>query len=240
MFERFTTEARGIVVDAQEQARRLGDGSVGCEHLLLAVASSAGETGLMLRGAGVTPTAVESAARRLRAAPDRDASGRDASDRDVSDRDALATIGIDLDLVRRRVEEVFGPGALRRPPERRGRWRRPRWRRRRRDWDRLGRGRGRRPHGRGDRRPSPGGAPGCDRGSGVVGEHVPFTGAAKKALELSVREALALRHRHIGSEHLALALTRMTDGPAPRILADLGVSRARLHADLRDRHRHAG
>ena len=74
----------------------------------------------------------------------------------------------------------------------------------------------------------------------MVGGHVPFTGAAKKALELSVREALALRHRHIGSEHLALALTRMTDGPAPRILTDLGVSRARLHADLRDRHRHAG
>jgi len=32
----------------------------------------------------------------------------------VPDADALATIGIDLDEVRRRVEEAFGPGALER------------------------------------------------------------------------------------------------------------------------------
>ncbi len=32
----------------------------------------------------------------------------------VPDADALASIGIDLDEVRRRVEEAFGPGALER------------------------------------------------------------------------------------------------------------------------------
>jgi hypothetical protein len=32
----------------------------------------------------------------------------------VLDAEALATIGIDLDEVRRRVEEAFGPGALER------------------------------------------------------------------------------------------------------------------------------
>jgi hypothetical protein len=32
----------------------------------------------------------------------------------ILDADALASIGIDLDEVRRRVEELFGPGALER------------------------------------------------------------------------------------------------------------------------------
>ena len=36
------------------------------------------------------------------------------------DADALATIGIDLDEVRRRVEEAFGPGALERTRAARG------------------------------------------------------------------------------------------------------------------------
>ena len=37
------------------------------------------------------------------------------------DAEALATIGIDLDEVRRRVEEAFGPGALERTRAVRGR-----------------------------------------------------------------------------------------------------------------------
>ena len=37
------------------------------------------------------------------------------------DADALATLGIDLDEVRRRVEEVFGAGALERTRASRGR-----------------------------------------------------------------------------------------------------------------------
>ena len=46
---------------------------------------------------------------------------------DTLDRDALAAIGIDLDVVRGKVEEMFGPNALRPPrqPDRRW-WRRPR------------------------------------------------------------------------------------------------------------------
>ena len=36
----------------------------------------------------------------------------------------------------------------------------------------------------------------------------PFGPQAKKVLELSLREAITLRHRHIGSEHLLLALLR--------------------------------
>ena len=38
MFERFTTGAREVVVGAQTEARALGHGWIGTEHLLLAVA----------------------------------------------------------------------------------------------------------------------------------------------------------------------------------------------------------
>jgi hypothetical protein len=37
---------------------------------------------------------------------------------------------------------------------------------------------------------------------------MPFTAAAKKALELSLREALAAGERHIGAEHVLLGLLR--------------------------------
>lgn len=38
-------------------------------------------------------------------------------------------------------------------------------------------------------------------------KHLPFTGAAKDLLKGALKEAIALGHRHIGAEHLALALT---------------------------------
>ena len=74
----------------------------------------------------------------------------------VGDAEALATLGIDLDEVRRQVEDAFGPGALERTRAASGR-----------------------------------GAP--------FGGHIPFERAAKKALELALREALRARarlHRH--------------------------------------------
>lgn len=106
MFERFTGQARAIVVQAQEHARRLGHGYIGCEHLLLATAGSDNPTGEVLRGLGVTPDAVERVLGLSAPAG--------------IDRDALAVLGIDLDIVRERVEAAFGPGALTRPrPQRR-------------------------------------------------------------------------------------------------------------------------
>ena len=41
MFERFTDTARHVVAQAQEAARGLGHGYIGCEHLLLAAAAAA-------------------------------------------------------------------------------------------------------------------------------------------------------------------------------------------------------
>ncbi|MFC7760630.1 Clp protease N-terminal domain-containing protein [Catellatospora bangladeshensis] len=42
-------------------------------------------------------------------------------------------------------------------------------------------------------------------------------------LELSLREALRLKHRHIGTEHILLGLIREGRGLAARILTDHGI-----------------
>jgi ATP-dependent Clp protease ATP-binding subunit ClpA len=52
---------------------------------------------------------------------------------------------------------------------------------------------------------------------------IPFTPRAKKALQLARREALALGHTYIGTEHILLGLLREGDGVAARVLGDLNV-----------------
>ena len=61
------------------------------------------------------------------------------------------------------------------------------------------------------------------RGQATVKGHIPFTPRAKKVLELSLREALALGHNYIGTEHILLGLLREEKGVAAQILAGQGV-----------------
>jgi ATP-dependent Clp protease ATP-binding subunit ClpA len=51
---------------------------------------------------------------------------------------------------------------------------------------------------------------------------IPVTPRAKKVLELSLREALALGHHYIGTEHILLGLIREGDGVAAQVLVELG------------------
>jgi ATP-dependent Clp protease ATP-binding subunit ClpA len=122
MPEWLTGDAGQVVACASEQARRLGHGFIGGEHLLYGLACADGEAGAVLRERGVTPERVEAEFVRL-IGPRNTASG---SLFDTLDRDALTTIGIDLDTVRERIEAAFGPAAL--APEAPGprRWRRSR------------------------------------------------------------------------------------------------------------------
>jgi len=53
--------------------------------------------------------------------------------------------------------------------------------------------------------------------------HIPFTPAAKKVLELSLREALQLGHTYIGTEHILLGLVREGEGVAGQVLLGLGA-----------------
>ena len=61
------------------------------------------------------------------------------------------------------------------------------------------------------------------RGNETVKGHIPFTPRAKKVLELSLREALALGHNYIGTEHILLGLAREEKGVAATVLAARGV-----------------
>jgi ATP-dependent Clp protease ATP-binding subunit ClpC len=70
----------------------------------------------------------------------------------------------------------------------------------------------------------------------IVGEgeevgtgQIPFTPRAKRALELSLREALAMGHNYIGTEHVLLGLTRDEGGVASEILRDLGKDGDAVH-----------
>jgi ATP-dependent Clp protease ATP-binding subunit ClpA len=165
MFNRFTTQARAVVRVAQEEARALDADHVGREHLLLGVAADQGLGAQVLEPLGLGYPALRAEVGRSRGA---------------LDADALASIGIDLDEVRRRVEESFGPGALGGRRSRRG--------------------------------------------------HAPFCPKAKRALELSLREALALGDRHIGPDHVLLGLASDADSGAARALARCGTTPQALRA----------
>ena len=52
---------------------------------------------------------------------------------------------------------------------------------------------------------------------------IPFDADAKKALELTFREALRLGHNYVGTEHVLLALLEQEDGSGP--LSDSGVGK---------------
>ncbi|GAA3823334.1 hypothetical protein GCM10022226_49870 [Sphaerisporangium flaviroseum] len=63
--------------------------------------------------------------------------------------------------------------------------------------------------------------------------HVPFTARSKKVLELSLREALALKHNYIGNGHILLGLLREGNGLAARILTDAGIDFDVLRQEIR-------
>ena len=61
------------------------------------------------------------------------------------------------------------------------------------------------------------------QGQDMPSRHAQYTLRAKKALDLSMREALQLGHHHIGTEHILLGLLREGDGPAAQVLTELGA-----------------
>ncbi len=197
MFERFTDRARQVVTTAQGEARDLGHGYIGTEHLLLAlIGQGDGVAARVLDSAGVSADAVRADVLEIVG------QGQPGPGDLVApaDAEALRAIGIDVDSIRERIEESFGPGAL--EVARRSRRRR-----------RLQL-----------RRPRRHGTP-C---SGSVwpigvGGHIPFTPRSKKVLELSLREAIHLRHNYIGTEHILLGLLREGEGLAAMVLVKQGL-----------------
>ena len=82
---------------------------------------------------------------------------------------------------------------------------------------------------------------GCRPGRVTLsGGHIPFTPRAKKVLELSLREALALKHRYIGTEHILLGLVREGEGLAMLVLTRLGAGPQLIRARVLDALRSTG
>jgi ATP-dependent Clp protease ATP-binding subunit ClpA len=179
MFERFSDEARQAIVLGQQEAAELGHGWIGTEHLLLGVLRAGGGGARLLNDLGVQLAPVRDDVVRM--------IGRGEED---IDRDALATLGIDLDAVRERVERAFGAGALSRRSDCRG---------------------------------------------GTFGGHIPFTARAKKALELTLREGIALGARDLRAEHLVLGLLREGDGVAAELLRARGLILDEVRARVQGR-----
>jgi ATP-dependent Clp protease ATP-binding subunit ClpA len=106
VFERFTTQARSVVTVAQQEARAFGSPSLGTQHLLLGILVEPETAGARaLQALGIVANDVREDIRKL---------ARDRSAFSDEDADALRSVGIDLDEVRRTVEETFGSGALER------------------------------------------------------------------------------------------------------------------------------
>ncbi len=179
MFEKFHPDARQAIVRSKAEALQLGQPEIGTEHLLLALMTGRGMACDALTAAGVD-------AADLRARLQHGS----ASAAPPLDADALASLGIDLDAVRRATDAAFGPGALDRIAARR--------RRRRRSGPRM-------------------------------------TQSHKRAIELALRSAVRLDHRHISSGHLLLGLLDQPASPAVTVLTDAGVDIARLREDVAQR-----
>jgi hypothetical protein len=65
-----------------------------------------------------------------------------------------------------------------------------------------------------------------------VPDLIPYDPRARKALELTFREALRMGHNYIGTEHILLALLELENGTG--VLADLGIDKAAAEAHITD------
>ncbi|MFJ2258053.1 Clp protease N-terminal domain-containing protein [Streptomyces sp. NPDC087844] len=197
MFERFTKDARAVVLGAVGHAERLDAETVEEQHLLLALLDrEASRASFALTSLGLGGRR-ESVQRALAEARRRGGLSR-------ADTDALSGMGIDVSAIVSRVEEAHGEGALEAA---------------------HGNVKG---VGKGDGNDS-----GRGKGwwAGFVGQRRPFARGAKDVLTESLRMALAEQDRHIGDEHLLLALAARRGVPS-EVLADHGVTYVALRRVL--------
>jgi ATP-dependent Clp protease ATP-binding subunit ClpA len=166
MFERFTRNARTVVLGGHEAARRAGATEVLPAHLFAALVEADGILAVhVLEDLGVSRTDLRQVVRDL--------TGQRQSGLSAEDAEALRVLGIDLDEVIRRIDHDLG-GI---PDAAETRHTRPR-----------------------------------------------FSKAAKKVLELSLREAIRLGDGFIGTEHVLLGLIRAGDPVVLRTLAAFDLS----------------
>jgi ATP-dependent Clp protease ATP-binding subunit ClpC len=107
MFEKFTVYAKRAIMLAEEESMALGQEFLGTEHLLLGmIGVPQSGASQVLGGHGVTLTRAREQTVEIL---------RDAGVPTSTSTEALASIGIDIEEVRRRMDETFGPGRFRYP-----------------------------------------------------------------------------------------------------------------------------
>jgi hypothetical protein len=195
MFERFTDKARRVVVLAGAKATERGE-QVRPVYMLHALTAADGIAARALAGLGVDSASVERSLDRIEPL-----AGPLAASPSSEDAEALAAIGIDLDEIRRRVEESFGPDAVAR-------------------------------------------VPGAPKGPPARPGRMSLTRESKQSLALAIKEARALRHNYIGTEHLLLGLLDAAKlNPrgdfTPATLRELGIDPDRARQQVLDELRRA-
>lgn len=196
MFERFTDEARDVVISARTKAAERGDDQLLPVHMLYGLTATEGLAAAVLVPLGADTTAVERELGRMTPAGDA-SEGAQARD----DAEALAAIGIDLQEIKRKIEDGFGPGALDRVPL-------------------------------------------TPRGPLNWTARLSLSDQSKLTLAFSLREARALRHNYIGTEHVLLGLLRVAERDprgefASVTLRNLGIDPGQARQRVLDELRHA-
>ncbi|QRP45592.1 Clp protease N-terminal domain-containing protein [Amycolatopsis sp. FDAARGOS 1241] len=67
-----------------------------------------------------------------------------------------------------------------------------------------------------------------------VPEPMPFAAAAKKTLELTLREGLRMGHNYIGTEHILLAILEQGEGAGYEVLTGLGITKEPAEAKIQE------
>jgi len=65
----------------------------------------------------------------------------------------------------------------------------------------------------------------------IIG-HIPLTPRVMKVIELAAKEAKAVSHTYIGTEHILLGLLRENEGAASRVLTNLGLNAAKTRIEI--------
>src|SRR5262249_29400250 len=105
VFEKFTDRAKRVLVLAQDEAVQQGHDFIGTEHVLVGLAGVRDTVaGDVLHDKGVTTQALREEIARVLTAAGVQSVGPQAA------TEALAAIGIDVEEIRRRANETFGPG----------------------------------------------------------------------------------------------------------------------------------
>jgi len=205
VFERFSRDARAVVISTQDLCQGLGVDEVRPVHLVLALTEEGSAVRDLLAAHGITTDAVADCLGVAPPPPPAPLGDDDAA--------ALRSLGIDLDAIREAVERQFGEGAL--------------------DADATDEPAGQRA-GRPPRPGDGDDDTGAARGRFGLGTHIRFGRGAKKVLELSLREALRTGAREIRTEHIALGVLRADDEAVAMLLRTLGTDPRAVRADLED------